>query len=256
MGKDPSEIRREIEETRERMGDTVEALSYKADVPARAKDAINERVETVKETIGEAAGRVGRTLGNARETARERGDELSARLDDARDRLSQQMGALGERLPDREDVRRIARRAGIAVENPLGLALGALAIGFLAGLLIPSSEYERRTIGPLRDELIDRAESVGGEVVSQGKAVLQETAQATMSAAQQSAREHGRQVINEAFGTQSREGDTAIAPGMPSDASQGGGLRSGVDLEGGTGAQTAHDPGTTSKQYRTLTDEQ
>ena len=33
MGKDSSEIRREIEETRARMGDTVEALSYKADVP-------------------------------------------------------------------------------------------------------------------------------------------------------------------------------------------------------------------------------
>ncbi len=35
MGKDSSEIRREIEETRARMGDTVEALSYKADVPAQ-----------------------------------------------------------------------------------------------------------------------------------------------------------------------------------------------------------------------------
>ncbi len=173
MGKDPSEIRREIEETRERMDDTVEALSYKADIPARAKDAINDRVETVKETIGDVATRVERTLGTAR-----------------------------ERLPDREDVRGIVRRAGMAVENPLGLALGALAVGFLAGLAIPASDYERRKIGPLREELIDRAQAVGGDVVSHGRAVLQETAQATVAAAQQSAQEHGRRVMSEVTGAQ------------------------------------------------------
>ena len=53
MGKDASEIRREIEETRARMGDTVEALGYKADVPARVKDAVNERVETVRGSMAE-----------------------------------------------------------------------------------------------------------------------------------------------------------------------------------------------------------
>lgn len=33
MGEDPAAIRQEIEQTRERMGDTVDALGYKADVP-------------------------------------------------------------------------------------------------------------------------------------------------------------------------------------------------------------------------------
>jgi hypothetical protein len=32
MGQDPSEIREEIDETRARMGETVEALGYKTDV--------------------------------------------------------------------------------------------------------------------------------------------------------------------------------------------------------------------------------
>ena len=35
MGQDTGQIREEIEETRARMGDTVEALGYKADVPSR-----------------------------------------------------------------------------------------------------------------------------------------------------------------------------------------------------------------------------
>src|SRR5450631_114412 len=53
MGKDASTIRQEIEQTRERMGDTVEALAYKTDVPARVKDSVNERIESVKGTIGD-----------------------------------------------------------------------------------------------------------------------------------------------------------------------------------------------------------
>jgi hypothetical protein len=54
MGEDPSEIRHEIEETRARLGDTVEALAYEADVRARVKDAVNERIGSAKSKIGDA----------------------------------------------------------------------------------------------------------------------------------------------------------------------------------------------------------
>jgi hypothetical protein len=53
MGKDASTIKQEIAETRERLGETVEALGYKADVGARLKDSVQNRAETVKETIGD-----------------------------------------------------------------------------------------------------------------------------------------------------------------------------------------------------------
>ena len=46
MGQDPSEIRQDIEDTRARMGDTVEALGHKTDVTGRAKEAMSDRVET------------------------------------------------------------------------------------------------------------------------------------------------------------------------------------------------------------------
>src|SRR5665213_3095348 len=42
---------------------------------------------------------------------------------------------------------RISNSVSIAQENPLGLALGALAVGVLAGLIVPVSELERRTVG-------------------------------------------------------------------------------------------------------------
>jgi Protein of unknown function (DUF3618) len=43
MGKDASTIKQEIAETRERLGETVEALGYKADVGARLKDSVQNR---------------------------------------------------------------------------------------------------------------------------------------------------------------------------------------------------------------------
>lgn len=48
-GKSPEEIRREIEETRQDLGDTAAALAAKTDVKARAK----EKVDGVKQTIAE-----------------------------------------------------------------------------------------------------------------------------------------------------------------------------------------------------------
>jgi hypothetical protein len=76
MGQDASQIRHEIEATRLRMGDTLEAIAYKADVRSRVRDNVNERIAalTAKETL----------------------------------------------------------------ENPLTLTLGAFAIGFFGGLLLPA----------------------------------------------------------------------------------------------------------------------
>ena len=45
MGEDPDRIRREIEATRNEMGDTVDALTYKADVKSRAKESLMDTKE-------------------------------------------------------------------------------------------------------------------------------------------------------------------------------------------------------------------
>jgi hypothetical protein len=38
MGQNPSTVRREVEEAREHLGDTVEAIAYRANAPRRAKE--------------------------------------------------------------------------------------------------------------------------------------------------------------------------------------------------------------------------
>ena len=151
MGEDPDRIRLEIEQTREEMGDTVDALSYKADVKSRAKDSLRERKEAV---VG------------------------------FKDRV---VGA----TPDTGQVERQARQAkSVAEENPVGLAIGAIAVGFLAGMLIPSTRVEDERLGPVADDVKDRAKQTGQEALERGKEVAQDAAQR----AKDSARSHGEEL--------------------------------------------------------------
>lgn len=165
MGQDSAEIRREIEETRERMGDTAEQLGYQADIPARLRERVNDRIESVKGTIGDAVSAV--TGGS--------GD----RIDEAREAAGNAVGAV--------------------TENPLGLVLGALAVGFLAGLMLPMSDAERSSVRPISRTIADRAQTTMSEAVEAGKAVVRETAAAAMSSVQQ----HGAEVAQHAAGTAS-----------------------------------------------------
>ncbi len=171
MGKDSREIRQEIEETRGRMGETIEALGYKADVPARLKDNVNERVETVKGVIAGAVSTAKLKIGGSVAHAK---DAVGGTVSDAQDAIG---GAAGDRVAG-------ARRAiGVVQENPLGLAIGALAIGFLGGLLLPISDIEREKLGPIRDNLVDQAKGATSELVEHGKSVLTETANAAVASA-------------------------------------------------------------------------
>ena len=71
MDQDPEAIKRDIEETRERMGDTVEALAYKTNVPARAKDAVTDRVDAVKGAVSDAVDSARTALGGAASSTQE-----------------------------------------------------------------------------------------------------------------------------------------------------------------------------------------
>lgn len=199
MGKDASEVRREIAATRARMGDTVEALSYKADVPSRLKDAVNDRIETVKGTIDDAMGTVlGPVVASVLQGVSDASERVGVALNDAQRAAAYKIAdaaTLTERLSAPKisaprisapeiSLPEISVPSGTALaENPLGLALGALAVGFLAGLILPVSRYERETVGPLRDELVNRAQSISTEAIARGKRALIEKAQSVLTVA-------------------------------------------------------------------------
>ena len=122
MGQDPDAIREDIEQTRAEMSETVEAIGYKADVPSRAKDKVSETMESVKNKVSGTATRAKEAVVG---TASRAGNTMS----DTTSRV-------GDATPSGGQVKQQAKRAvGLAQENPLGLAVGAVALGFLAGLL-------------------------------------------------------------------------------------------------------------------------
>src|SRR3954471_2374700 len=148
MGQEPEAIRAGIERTRAEMGDTVDALGYKADVKSRAKDRISE----------------------------------------TKDRLT---GKVSDVAPDGQQVK---RAAGVAQENPLGLAIGGVAVGFIAGLLVPTSRVEDEKIGPMADQVKDQLKETGQEAMERGKDVAQQAAQSAKETAQEAGQQHAEEL--------------------------------------------------------------
>jgi hypothetical protein len=178
MGQDPDAIRQDIAQTRSEMSETVEAIGYKADVPSRAKDAVSEKVENVKSKVSDTATR-------AKEAVTGTTSRASDRVVDA--------------TPSSGQVKQQARRtAGLAKENPLGLAIGAAAVGFLAGLAVPSTRVEDEKLGPMADQVKDKVKETGQEAMERGRQVAQEVASTAADTAKSSTKAHGQELADSA----------------------------------------------------------
>ena len=176
MGQEPDDIREDIEATRGRMTETVEALGYKTDVKSRAK----ERVQSASDKIAKAAdSALGRVQGGAREMASETGSMTSQAGEAVKDSVSR----MGEHA---------RKGVGLAEENPLGLAIGAAAVGFVVGTLVPSSRVEDEKLGPTADRVRMEARDLGHEVAQRGKTVASETATTAAEAAKDTFVEQGQ----------------------------------------------------------------
>jgi hypothetical protein len=169
MGEETARIREEIEDTRDRMGDTVDQLAHKANVPGRVKESIADKRDRLKEQMQGTASQV------------------------------------SDSTPDASDVKQGARQAiGIAEENPLGLAIGGVAAGFLIGMLIPSTRIEDEKVGPMADDVKHRAAETGQEALERGKQVAQDAAQAATESAQDAA-QNVKETVQESGREQAEE---------------------------------------------------
>lgn len=171
MGQRSDEIRSEIERTRAEMGETVDALAYKADVPTRSKEWIGEKKDAVTSKVGEVT-------------------------------------------PDAEQVRRRMAHMKRGVErNPIGLALGGAALGFVAGLLLPSTRIEDEHVGPLADDLKSTAADAGREAMERGREAAQQAGQAALDTAEGELRKDEPTELSSSLRDQARQ---SAATGEPS----------------------------------------
>ena len=100
--------------------------------------------------------------------------------------------------PARPDASSVRRAAGPAQEHPLGLAIGAAAIGFLAGLLVPSTRVEDEQLGLVADQVKDKIKETGQEAVARGKDVAQQVAQSATETAKEETKQHGEAMADSA----------------------------------------------------------
>ncbi len=177
-------------------------------VAGRTKGTLRDQLDRRSTQAGEQLhGQATDVRAIAREL-REQGKERPARL---AEQGAQYVERLGGYLRDADadrllaDVEGFARSKAWAVvagagalgfaASRLGLAVGAAAAGFLAGLLLlPKTRVEDERLGPLADQVKDTVQQTGQEAVERGEHVAQAAAQ---TAAQQ-ARDQGRDLAGSA----------------------------------------------------------
>ncbi|HET9197875.1 MAG TPA: hypothetical protein VFN92_06440 [Solirubrobacterales bacterium] len=141
------------------MGDTVDALAYKTDVKTRVKESISDKRERLIEQVQGTSHKV------------------------------------GDATPDGGQVKEGARHAvGVAQENPLGLALGGIAAGFLAGMMLPSTRIEDEKVGPIADQVKESAAETGQEALERGREVASQVAEQAV----EGAKEVGQEAVQSA----------------------------------------------------------
>jgi hypothetical protein len=226
MGRDIEEIRHDIAIRRAQLRETAEAIGWKADVPARARDVVRETAAVIRERVASGstasplrdgsspsvAQRVGAAVsavtdragavkdavadgaGTAKdavidgagslkgaagsgahavgETASSARDAVAGGIEGARGGA----GSLSDNLPGARAGARDAAR--FARSNPVGVALGALAVGIAAGVLIPSTRVEQEQMAPVADELRERGDEIGRQAMERGRQAADELAEA------------------------------------------------------------------------------
>ena len=163
MGQDPDAIRQDIEQTREQMGETIGAIGYKTDVKSRAKESVSDKTDAIKSKVGGV------------------------------------MGKANDATPSTGEMKQGAQQAvSVAQENPLGLAIGAVAAGFIAGMLIPSTRVEDEKLGDMADQVKDQVKQTGQEALDRGEQVAQEAATAAKETAQESGQQQAQELASSA----------------------------------------------------------
>jgi hypothetical protein len=135
-------------------------------------DYIHQDVEETRGRMGETVGAIGyktdvksRVKGNIAEKK----DAVVSRVSGA--------------MPGREQVKSGARKVGVSKQNPLGLGIAAVAVGFVAGTLLPSTDVEDERLGEVSDEMGEKAREVGQEALERGKGVAREAVESAKKTA-------------------------------------------------------------------------
>jgi hypothetical protein len=135
VGEDPAALRKQIEDTRDRMTEVTTTLAGKVS-PTAPQERVSARVD-------------------APDSGRQPDENGSAG---------------GADLPD-AGRRQAARALRLGSDNPLAVVAAVSAAGFVAGMLVPSSSLEDERIGPIADQVKDQAREIGQEAADRAQEI-------------------------------------------------------------------------------------
>lgn len=115
-------------------------------------------VEGLKEKVGDAVGGAKAKSEDIAHGVREKVEHARERVSHAKERMSHAR----ERVPSRYEMKHQA--STWAHEQPIILGIGALALGALAGSLIPVSQREQRALSQVKGQLDEKLASAKGQL--------------------------------------------------------------------------------------------
>jgi gas vesicle protein len=149
-------------------------LRSAAGAAAATASATAERLTSAATREAEALARTARSTGHAVSEYAGQGVE---KLDELAHRASDRIAEAAHKTADvaRDSSARLRSAASDTAENhPLGMALGALAVGFLTALVIPRSRKEENLMGDTADSVREYVKGVGSAIAHDAKEMLHE----------------------------------------------------------------------------------
>lgn len=193
------EIRKEIDKSRENLGEAVGALAYKGDVKNRAPELIADKKEAVMEKVDELKTKMpsggGDSEGGFGDKVKDKlpsGDAVGEKIDTLKSKVPD---GVGEATPSKEDVKQKAQGAAeTAKAHPAAVAGGAAVAGLVAGLALPETDLEREKLKPHAQEARAEATTRVKETVEQVKSGAQDAAGSVADAVKEQGQQQGGKV--------------------------------------------------------------
>jgi hypothetical protein len=199
VGQSAEEVRRDIERTREELGETFDAIGDKLS-PRQAVRRRTQRMRTAVTSIRE------RVMGAADDTGSAVSHRAGSMTEGVRGAASSVATTVSEGATQAADAVREApetiRRQ--TQGNPLAVGVVAFGLGALAGSLLPKTRAEQDVAPKLRESVVDPLKTVAAEAGQEMKSSLQESGRQAVEEVKATA-QHGAERVKQEAQRQSEE---------------------------------------------------
>jgi len=181
----PGVASRTVQDAKERVAEVAQSARETVSHTVHdARDSVAGAARSARETVGEAAHTAREKVAGVVDSAREKAAVVGETARDVFDSVEER----GARFRERAHVR--VRDAKIGFwqtldEQPLVVGAAAIAVGLVAGLLIPGTSRENEMLGETRDEMWQRAQEKGRGVLQKSRYVAEAAVETLKTEAQQ-----------------------------------------------------------------------